>query len=119
MTNKQINTFISLALAGILALVFSTGIKESTAAAFRIEGPNMIVDQAGRILTIDEPFKRIISLYGAHTENLFNLGLDHEIIGVSRHETYPPRPCKSRCSPIVRIRKNFWPFARILSSSGR
>ncbi len=90
MTNKQINTFFSLSLAGILALVFSTGIKESAAAAFRIEGPNMIVDQAGRILTIDKPFKRIISLYGAHTENLFILGLDHEIIGVSRHETYPP-----------------------------
>ncbi len=34
--------------------------------------------------------KRIISLYPAHTENLFSLGLNKEIIGVSRSETYPP-----------------------------
>jgi len=37
------------------------------------------------------PFKRIISLYAAHTENLFSLGLEREIIGVSRNETYPPQ----------------------------
>ncbi|MBN2712364.1 MAG: ABC transporter substrate-binding protein [Planctomycetes bacterium] len=35
-------------------------------------------------------YERIISLYSAHTENLFALGLDAEIIGVSRSETYPP-----------------------------
>ena len=89
MTNKQINTFISLSLAVIFAFVFNADIKASAAAASRIEGHNMIVDQAGRTLTVDNPFERIISLYGAHTENLFNLGLDSEIIGVSRHETYP------------------------------
>ena len=59
-------------------------------AAFRIEGTDLIVDQAGRKLHIKEPFKRIISLYGAHTENLFSLGLGKETIGVSRHEAYPP-----------------------------
>ena len=89
MTNKQIDTFISFSLAVIFALVFNADIKESAATAIRIEGHNMIVDQAGRTLTVDKPFDRIISLYGAHTENLFNLGLDDEIIGVSRHETYP------------------------------
>ena len=89
MTNKPINTFFILLLIVISVLVLSLGIKEGIAANFRIEGHNMIVDQAGRILTVDNPFDRIISLYGAHTENLFSLGLDHEIIGVSRHETYP------------------------------
>jgi iron complex transport system substrate-binding protein len=91
MTNRQINTFFSLSLAVIFVLVFNADIKESAAAASRTEGHNMIVDQAGRTLTVDNPFERIISLYGAHTENLFNLGLDNEIIGVSRHETYPPQ----------------------------
>jgi len=91
MTDKPINTFISLSLAVIFALVFNADIKESAATDSRIEGHNMIVDQAGRTLTVDKPFDRIISLYGAHTENLFNLGLDDEIIGVSRHETYPPQ----------------------------
>ena len=48
-----------------------------------------IRDAAGRPLTVDHPFSRIISLYGAHTENLFFLGLDREIIGVSRNAVYP------------------------------
>lgn len=50
-----------------------------------------VTDQAGRRILVSRPFKRIISLYGAHTENLFQLGLDREIIGVSRNEAYPPR----------------------------
>ena len=91
MANRPINTFIILSLAVIFALVFNTDIKACAAADSRIEGHNIIVDQAGRTLTVDNPFERIISLYGAHTENLFNLGLDNEIIGVSRHETYPPQ----------------------------
>jgi iron complex transport system substrate-binding protein len=94
MTNKPINTFFILLLIVISVLVLSLGIKEGIAANFRIEGPNMVVDQAGRTLIVDRPFGRIISLYGAHTENLFNLGLDGEIIGVSRHETYPPQALK-------------------------
>ena len=91
MTNKQINTIFSLTLAVTFALIYSAGINDSAAAAMRIEGDNMIVDQAGRILMVEKPFKRIISLYGAHTENLFSLGLGSEIIGVSRHETFPPQ----------------------------
>jgi iron complex transport system substrate-binding protein len=50
-----------------------------------------VIDQAGRRIAVQQPFDRIISLYGAHTENLFSLGLDTEIIGVSRHDDFPPR----------------------------
>ncbi len=50
----------------------------------------MIKDAAGKSVPVSPPYKRIISLYGAHTENLFALGLNREIIGVSRHEAYPP-----------------------------
>jgi len=56
---------------------------------FRVESPNMVIDQSGRKIAVDKPYIRIISLYGAHTENLFSLGLDQEIIGVTRHESYP------------------------------
>lgn len=52
------------------------------------------VDDSGQRVTAARPFKRIISLYGAHTENLFSLGLDREIIGVSPHESYPPAALK-------------------------
>ena len=51
---------------------------------------NILVDQSGNRIVVKKPFKRIISLYGAHTENLFSLGLDKEIIGVSKSEAYPP-----------------------------
>ncbi|QTA81336.1 putative ABC transporter, substrate-binding protein [Desulfonema limicola] len=50
-----------------------------------------IKDDSGNEINVDKPFKRIISLYGAHTENLFSLGLDKEIIGVSKNESYPPK----------------------------
>ena len=47
-------------------------------------------DQSGQTLKVDKPFKRIISLYGAHTENLFALGAEERLIGVGRNEVYPP-----------------------------
>ena len=50
-----------------------------------------IIDASGQSVTIGEPFKRIISLYGAHTENLFSLGLDAEIIGVTSSDDFPAR----------------------------
>jgi iron complex transport system substrate-binding protein len=56
-----------------------------------------VVDRAGRKIEIGMPFCRIISLYGAHTENLFALGLDDEIIGVGRNENYPP---EARTKPV-------------------
>ena len=91
MSKEGILSIFSLTLAVTFALIYSASINDCAAAAGRVEGHNMIVDQAGRTLVVDHPFERIISLYGAHTENLFNLGLDNEIIGVSRHETYPPQ----------------------------
>lgn len=48
-----------------------------------------LVDQDGQSLSFDKPFSRIISLYPAHTENLFALGLDQEIIGASKNDEYP------------------------------
>ena len=56
--------------------------------------PLVVTDQSGRTISVKKPFCRIISLYGAHTENLFRLGLDEEIIGVSRSEVYPPEALK-------------------------
>jgi len=50
----------------------------------------VVVDDLGKEIRLKEPAKRIISLYAAHTENLFSLGLAEEIIGVSDSESYPP-----------------------------
>ena len=59
-----------------------------------IFGPNLlfgatITDLKGRSIAFEKPFSRIISLYGAHTENLFHLGCDHQIVGVSTNDSYP------------------------------
>jgi len=64
-------------------LFWAGGISGVSAAA-------MIKDATSGTVPVSPPYKRIISLYGAHTENLFALGLSREIIGVSRHEAYPP-----------------------------
>ncbi|MEN8142207.1 MAG: ABC transporter substrate-binding protein [Thermodesulfobacteriota bacterium] len=55
-----------------------------------------IVDTGGQVVTFDKPFSRIISLYGAHTENLFFLGLDKEIIGVTRSDDFPSQAVEKK-----------------------
>ena len=78
----------------LLIVILIPSLLANVNAAFRVEGSNVVVDQAGRKITLTHPFQRIISLYGAHTENLFSLGLSEEILGVSRHEAYPPEALK-------------------------
>lgn len=53
-------------------------------------GAGSLVDHVGSMTEWQAPFTRIVSLYGAHTENLFSLGLEDRIIGVGRNETFPP-----------------------------
>lgn len=71
-------------LSGAPAAAQTPGGKES----------RVVLDHGNRKLQVEKPFERIISLYGAHTENLFSLGLEKEIIGVSRHEVFPPGALK-------------------------
>lgn len=55
-----------------------------------------IQDSGGRTIHIHKPFKRIISLYTAHTENLFHLGLNDEIVGVSMNASHPAKALEKR-----------------------
>lgn len=48
-----------------------------------------LVDQDGERISFEHPFHRVISLYPAHTENLFALGLAAEVIGVSNNDNFP------------------------------
>ncbi|MGH4122055.1 MAG: ABC transporter substrate-binding protein [Clostridium sp.] len=47
------------------------------------------VDDSGNKIVLNKPAKKIISLYSVHTENLYSLGLDSEIMGVGTSDTYP------------------------------
>jgi len=51
----------------------------------------VITDAAGRAISFEQPFQRVISLYGAHTENLFKMGAEDGLIGVGRNDVYPPQ----------------------------
>lgn len=48
-----------------------------------------LVDQDGQTLSYAVSFKRIISLYPAHTENLLGLGLNQELIGIAAGDEAP------------------------------
>jgi len=74
----------------ILSLSFAALCAAGQSADFWIEGDRTVVDPSGRRITVHQPFVRIISLYGAHSENLFALGCREQLIGVSPHEDYPP-----------------------------
>ncbi|MBF0118599.1 MAG: ABC transporter substrate-binding protein [Desulfobacterales bacterium] len=49
---------------------------------------NIVIDDMGRKVTVVKPFKNIISLYAAHTENLINLGIDKKkiVTDISYHD---------------------------------
>ena len=50
-----------------------------------------LVDDSGQTLEFQAPFQRIISLYAAHTENLFCLGAGAQVVAVSTSETHLPQ----------------------------
>ena len=57
-----------------------------------------ITDNSGRKIIVNFSFNRIISLYGAHTENLIFLGAKENIIGVSKHDRLDPASNKKKFS---------------------
>ena len=69
-----------------LLFIFPSAIAES-------ESPEnaeiRFTDARGKEIVLSQPAGRIISLYSAHTENLFALGAGHLLIGGSNSEVYP------------------------------
>ncbi|PWJ96669.1 iron complex transport system substrate-binding protein [Oceanotoga teriensis] len=52
--------------------------------------PYTFTDDSGNVIKVDKPFKRIISLYGGHTENIFYMEAKDSLIAVSTSEAFPP-----------------------------
>ncbi len=48
-----------------------------------------LVDSSGQTVNIPRPFKRIISLYVAHTENLCSLGAAEQLVGIGSGDDSP------------------------------
>lgn len=77
--------FQATMIIGIMLLACLTG--PQTAAAETIKS---LVDSSGQTVNIAKPFKRIISLYSAHTENLCSLGAVDQLVGIGSGDDYPP-----------------------------
>lgn len=61
-----------------------------TASAEQVSSPEIrFTDARGKEIVLDKPAERIISLYSAHTENLYALGAGNALIGGSNSEVYP------------------------------
>lgn len=63
------------------------------------------VDQMGSPVVLETKPKRIISLVPSQTELMFDLGLDEEIVGITKFCVHPPGKRKSR--KVVGGTKNF------------
>ena len=51
-----------------------------------------IVDNDGTLITFEQPFSRIISLYAAHTENLVRIGAGETLVATSRSDSFSDLP---------------------------
>lgn len=84
MIKTNVKTLLSLIITYLsLGLFLLLPTSNMLAVSKAPHKPKFLMDHSGRTIKVDSPFKRIISLYPAHTENLIYLGLDKEIIGVS------------------------------------
>lgn len=73
-------------------MIGALGLMMALACGWVVDGrAAVITDAAGRSISFEQPFQRVISLYGAHTENLFKMGAEDVLIGVGRNDVYPPR----------------------------
>lgn len=75
------------------ALMFASGCTSLYAGNHDLEviDGHTIVDNKGLEMTITEPYDRIVSLYSAHTENLYAMGAGAQLIGASHTSIYPPQ----------------------------
>lgn len=65
----------------------------------------VITDDSGKTIDITKPYKRIISLYGAHTEVLVAIGAKENLIGVEKNSQVKTLPQYSYRDSIERFLK--------------
>ncbi|MCT4509351.1 MAG: ABC transporter substrate-binding protein [Tepidibacter sp.] len=87
------NNKIFLLLSCLIGILIFTGCSDTTRenSSDNKEYKISFVDDNNKQINMNEPAKKIISLYSAHTENLYKLGLDEEIIGVGNSDIYPTK----------------------------
>ncbi len=77
-------------VAGCKPVPTSTTVPRLTTAPVVGAFPLTVTDDEGREVTFERAPERIVSLAPSHTETLFALGLDDEVVGVTEYCNYPP-----------------------------
>jgi iron complex transport system substrate-binding protein len=98
MKNRHFFVFMA---AVCMALILG-GMAWGAEPPMTLEG-RQITDQSGHRILVSAPYHRIISLYGAHTENLFALGCGDALIGVGRNDRFP---AAARLKPVFNYRED-------------
>ncbi|WP_312833112.1 ABC transporter substrate-binding protein [Sedimentibacter saalensis] len=92
------NIMVAFLIVSFMIMCLLSGCTAAKAAdadnAKHADATIQFTDDDGREIALDEPCSRIISLYSAHTENLFELGVGDLIIGVHDTSIYPPETQK-------------------------
>lgn len=92
MKNKKIILFLTIMI--VMCMVFlSCGNQEQQNTQTEKLAINF-VDDEGREINLEQPCEKIISLYSAHTENLYSLGAGDKLIGNYKTGTYPAEAAK-------------------------
>ena len=92
MSKLKIKTYLSIAVVLLLTLFLARPWIEKGINHIPTTNDDISIDftdDSGYRIRMEKPADTIISLYSAHTENLFALGLDREIIGVGSSDIYP------------------------------
>lgn len=82
---KGLIIWMMIAMLFLTACASSGSVEQEEESTYEIE----FVDDLGNLIQMDEPATRIISLYSAHTENIYALEAGDRIIGVGTSDAYP------------------------------
>jgi iron complex transport system substrate-binding protein len=79
-----------LGIIGTLLVLLGACVKQEVKLQeYRNADSISFIDHEGKTIAVERPFRRIIPLYSAHTENLFSLGAGDLVIGGHKTCTYP------------------------------
>lgn len=137
MSKKRLKTaYILIVCLGLFLALTACSTPNSQEGLSRILDPHTFIDDTGEKITVAAPYQKIITLYSAHTENLFALGAGDRVIGVDTASTYPPQAAflprydyKADPEPVIAagpdlviirpfINRNYPDFVRALKNAG-
>jgi len=92
MKKKGLLVILAVLVGVVVIGLLVHNLSGSTGGKSEIIDDHTFIDDDGEKIVLEEgeSFDKIISLYSAHTENLYTIGAGNKIIGVSSTSIYPP-----------------------------